>query len=306
MTLPATAAAPKAKLPFWTYVKESYSDLLSAGPALFTAGALCLVIQLGLMLFVCDDMINVLKFAEEFEKMSPEEKKSPEFLQQVLLLLGLIGRLFLFCLAASLTLLPYRAALYRRFLHNETADFINPFAIGKKEWRLLWYQFKMLWYIALPLTVMMVLVFLSVILGYGLTLFIGTIGIIISIALTFILVIIQFFWVEGRIYTLTCAMPGIFDDPTPRMWKDIWMWGKAHRWAIFFGSACIPLEIIFFVPSQMIGQKAFSEWLFSMADNFPVQLHLAYGFLILSWLVLYVPKIAFEVRCYKFLKANKA
>jgi hypothetical protein len=306
-SVPPAAPPAKVKLPFWTYVKESYGELKHMG-AIVKAGWASIAIQIAIMLVVVHLMQQLLVKAAEIEAMG--KNVDPAVAAGIFPILMMF---MLIAIAAGLLFLSFRSALYRWQLKGGPIPFINPLYFGAEEWRMVWYQIKSIWFMIWPWFCMFLFLCATgglVFGGMGM-LYTGAsqkgIDLMIIGAVMLIPVMICSIWVLRRQVELTVAFPGIFDDaPQPRMWKDVWHWTKGYRWAIFWGMMFVPLEMFSWLLSQLFGNGREGELQQTIAlfETYPVQVRLGALALTLLWYLVLVARIAFETRCYRFVKAN--
>lgn len=321
MTVPA-APVISAKLPWWTFVKQAYGEWKNMA-AIFRAGWLVLLIQLGITIMVTNSLFGLVRTAQQLQAAEseagidessgddaqPGEGPDMELTAEVF---GALGSVTILCLVGAVLALSLRGALYRWQMSGELPGFINPLMIGAREWRMLWYAFKSWWYSLLPAFLMTFSVILPVALGaagvammaHGKAALGGalSIGSLLFIPLVIWLVLIYC----RRVAVLSCAVPGIYEENGLRMWKDVWKDSKGVRWAVLWGLMCIPLESATYILSQSFSSDESLVWLMNIYENYPVQIYLAAVLLTLLWFAMLVPKIAFETRCYRFIKERAA
>lgn len=326
MTVPA-APAVSGKLPWWTFVKESYGEWKSMA-ALFRAGWLVLLIQLGITVMVTNSLFGMVKVAQQVRAMEESasaaegasyegdsgdtteiDEAGVELAGQ---LFSALGSVAILCLVGAILALAFRGALYRWQMSGELPGFINPLMITGREWRMLWYGLKSWWYSLVPSFLMALSIIIPVAMGaVGAALVMrektGLGGALAFGGLLFIPLMIWAVLIYcRRVAVLSCATPGIYEENGLRMWKDVWKGSKGVRWAVLWGLACIPLEAVTYTMSQAFSSDEALNWVVNIYENYPVQIYLAAALLTLLWFAMVVPKVAFETRCYRFIKERAA
>lgn len=306
MSVPALPAFP-VKLPWWTFVKDSYADAWRDAPAFLKAGSLCLFLQILLLFFSphapAQDVNAFLnRFAGQLNSLADA---TPERLAS---LLSFPGSLFDFKDALLNTLengslagiafllwLPMRTTFYRRYLQQAPIGFVNPLALGKTEWTLTWETLNVFWYLILPSFAFVVGLTILSILGSLLTLLLDAWAMLLVLPLVLFVGLYLLVWILTRFTVLTCALAGVVENPRLRMWNDMWRKSKMHHNAILMGITFVPPELLLSM-AQGVSQK--------MPGQGPLLLFLETSLVMMAWLVLSLARAAFEARCYAFIKAQ--
>lgn len=303
--VPQTPIAPPAKLPWWDYVKASYADAWRDAPDFIKAGSLCLLLQVLFLYFSPPQQTyDVNAYLNEFSgQLNGLADATPEKLESLLQLPGnfltlkdaLLNTLEHSSLSgfAFLLWLPMRIAFYRRYVMGAPIRFVNPLAIGRKEWSLAWETLNVFWYLILPSLVFVVALTFVSIFGSVLAIFVGGLAALLVVPLVLWIGFVLLVWILTRFTVLSCALPGVVETRRLRMWNDVWLQTKPHHNALLWGISFVPPEMLYGMAQGLHNGKTAPTPVLALLETVLVMI---------GWLVLGIARASFEARCYAYLK----
>jgi hypothetical protein len=306
MNVPLPAPAT-AELPFWTYVVESYEEAFSKGHDIFIPNIIAVLVLLFLSYFIPLQLADILNVTSQMKGSKPSPEETTIILKVVFkivglfLLMGIVGW-----------------QLHARFLawkmRGDTKSIVIPFIPSRQTWCVLWYALKAMWYLSLPilLYLLTLIVVQGIIAGVMIAASVGgaTTGpaLIVGFVMLLVNLVCSIFfqiWMARRTACLHISMAGIFDDPVPRMWKDVWVWTKGNRWRIFGGSLLVTggLSFLGFL-SGLLGKKMTPLIAAFLTNNMQV-IQIVFVLSTVLGVYMALTNACYTARCYAFLKNNK-